>query len=758
MSMAATNDTPEATEDPGTLWSATMTVGLQDNQYGYSFIGPLGQLSETSFSLDGSDYTVKALILHENKVGMSLNHAMPSTFLLRAGSADFASEDASTRDVSRLYIYFWPKGNVSWAEGEQVAVSLVLAEEEEQPSAAENNPPTGLPTISGTSRVGETLKADTSGIADADGLENVSYNHQWLADDAEMEGATASTYTLTDAEVGKTIKARVSFTDDAGNGETLTSEATAAVSAAANNPATGAPSIRGTAQAGEMLTAITSGIADADGLENVSYTHQWLADDADIQGATGSTYTLTGAEVGKSIKVKVSFTDDANNQETLTSEATGPVEGATTAPGQPEHLRVFPHDAQGLDLSWEAPASDGGSPVTGYKVRWKQASGNWDTPADVSKETATGNTHTINGLTEGVEYAVRVIAVNAVGDGTPSPEATGTPRETVPPQFETLEVDGKTLTLTYDEALDRDSVPPTTAFNVTVAQVERAVDRVSVSGSVVTLTLASAVAQGETVVVSYTLPADESAPRTRDLAGNAAAGFDSTEAFNFTKETTPPELDAASVNGETLTLTYDEALDGDSVPATTAFEVSVGGAGRGVDGVDVSGSVVTLTLASAVAFGDTVTVSYTAPSDETAARIRDLAGSPASSFSGQATGNDTKPLLTASYHSEPESHDGEKVFTFELRFSEEPHADFSYKTLRGHAFTVTGGSVQKAQRLQKEPESNIGWRITVRPDGDGDVTVVLPVTTDCESTGAICTEDGRKLSNRLELTVSGPGG
>ena len=426
-----TNDASEATEDPGALWSATMTVGLQDDQYGYSFIGPLGQLSETSFSLDGSDYTVKALIRHEDKVGMSLNQAMSSAFLLRAGSAEFASEDASTQDVSKLYIYFWPRGEISWAEGEQVAVSLVLAEEEEQPSAAENNPATGAPTISGTAKGGQTLTADTSGITDADGLPNVSYGYQWLADDAEMEGATESTYTLTDAEVGKTIK------------------------------------------------------------------------------------------------IQVSFTDDASTEETITSAATGAV--AATVPGQPEHLRVVPHDAQGLDLSWEAPASDGGSPVTGYKVQWKQANGNWDTAEDVSEETGTGTTYTINGLTEGVEYTVRVVAVNDVGDGAPAADATGTPKETVPPQFETPEVDGAALTLTYDEALDQHSAPGTTAFRVTVEKVERTVDRVSVSGSTVVLTLASAVAKGETVVVSYTPSSDEEAPRIRDLAGNPAAGFDSTE-------------------------------------------------------------------------------------------------------------------------------------------------------------------------------------------------------------------------------------
>ena len=113
------------------------------------------------------------------------------------------------------------------------------------------------------------------------------------------------------------------------------------------------------------------------------------------------------------------------------------------------------------------------------------------------------------------------------------------------------------------------------------------------------------------------------------------------------------------------------------------------------------------------------------------------------------------PPLTASLENVATSHDGESAFTFELRFSEE--FGLSYKRLRDHAFTVTGGAVRKAQRL--EQGSNIGWRITVQPNGNGngDVTVVLPETRDCDDQGAICTGDGRKLSHRLELTVSGPG-
>ena len=112
--------------------------------------------------------------------------------------------------------------------------------------------------------------------------------------------------------------------------------------------------------------------------------------------------------------------------------------------------------------------------------------------------------------------------------------------------------------------------------------------------------------------------------------------------------------------------------------------------------------------------------------------------------------------LTASVSAAPGSHDGSVTFTFELRFSEETGDDFSYKTLRDHAFTVTGGVVVKARRLA--PPSNVGWEITVRPDSNGTVTVVLPATTDCAAQGAICTGDGRMLSSRLEITVAGPGG
>ena len=57
------------------------------------------------------------------------------------------------------------------------------------------------------------------------------------------------------------------------------------------------------------------------------------------------------------------------------------------------------------------------SEITGYRVQWKESSGSWDTPADVSETTVTGTAHTITGLTDGTEYSVWVRAVNSEGTG-----------------------------------------------------------------------------------------------------------------------------------------------------------------------------------------------------------------------------------------------------------------------------------------------------------------------------------------------------
>ena len=80
-------------------------------------------------------------------------------------------------------------------------------------------------------------------------------------------------------------------------------------------------------------------------------------------------------------------------------------------------------------------------------------------------------------------------------------------------------------------------------------------------------------------------------------------------------DSTPPGFSSAAVNGATLTVAFDESLDGTSVPAPGAFTVTVAGSARAVasGGVSVAGTTVTLRLASAVTNGQAVTVAYTQP-------------------------------------------------------------------------------------------------------------------------------------------------
>ena len=211
------------------------------------------------------------------------------------------------------------------------------------------------------------------------------------------------------------------------------------------------------------------------------------------------------------------------------------------------------------------PPSDGGSAITGYRVQWKDAARSWDTPADVSEATVTGTTQTITGLTDGVEYVIRVIATNDVGDGPPSEDATGTPRETTPPELATATVDGATLTMTFDEALDGDSEPALGAFSVAVGGAERKVKGVSVAGSEVTLTLTSEVTAEDTVTVSYTVPKDEAAPRIRDVVGNAASPFTGREVTNDTQEAEePPSEDGPSLRSYITVVVAEDTSDPDN--------------------------------------------------------------------------------------------------------------------------------------------------------------------------------------------------
>ena len=231
-------------------------------------------------------------------------------------------------------------------------------------------------------------------------------------------GSAATTYTDDTVAASTTYTYRVKAINEHGVSERsrwFHIETPAAPEPVSNSPATGAPAISGTVQVGEELTAGTSGIADEDGLTTAAYTYQWKADDTDIAGATGSTYTLAADDEGKAIKVLVSFIDDAGNDEALTSAATDAVAVAqpTEPPDKPTGLTAEAGHDQ-VVLSWDDPGDDS---ITGHMIlRRDKAIHEEGTFATVSPDTGSAETmYTDDTVEPNQQYVYRIKAINAAG-------------------------------------------------------------------------------------------------------------------------------------------------------------------------------------------------------------------------------------------------------------------------------------------------------------------------------------------------------
>ena len=234
------NEEPPAGEEPGgeyaAVWSATMTVEWVYWGYGYYSTDArrAGSLSPASFEVDSTTYTVN-MIETRGWMYIGADRQLPFGFVLELDGARFASNDASFRSYSYSNIYQWRQTGLNWNDGDTVEIRLLRTAEE----IRINNPATGAPAITGTAQVGETLTADTSGIADPDGLETAGFTYRWTAAGRDIDGADSANLTLTPDERGQAIAVRVSFTDNAGYGESRTSLSTTAVRPAIRCPGTG---------------------------------------------------------------------------------------------------------------------------------------------------------------------------------------------------------------------------------------------------------------------------------------------------------------------------------------------------------------------------------------------------------------------------------------------------------------------------------------------------------------------------------------
>ncbi|WP_420445334.1 hypothetical protein [Candidatus Poriferisodalis sp.] len=545
-----------------------------------------------------------------------------------------------------------------------------------------------------------------------------------------------------DWEDGQLIRVRVVLTADVAVGE--------AVSVVVNSAATGEPAISGTEQVGETLTAVISAIEDEDGLDSVSYRYQWMRADANIAGATESAYTL-GDDEGEAIKLKVSFIDDNGNSETLTSAATQEVRerpqflvsnleaGVTGASGVQRTLNVA--------RSGFAQAFTTGPRTVGYPL------------GSVSIQF----THFFDASTAADDLGVTING--AAGDSGPgdvlctlvNPSSFSAPGVIA---FDAPTGEGACLQLaaetTYFVVIEWDSPSGTDAFALipqtypTDESAATAEDPGGADGwSIADHSYYLSVSSDDRTWTAYEETASFKIKVTGTVSQQTTETESETEAETETENNSPtgaPTIAGTPEVEQTLTADTSSIEDADGL-TNVSYQYQWTAGGSDIDGATGSSYLLTsseqgTTIGVRVTFSDDADNTETLTSEAT----EEVAAAPV--------------RLTASFESVPTTHDGQTAFSFVLRFSEE--VELSYLTLRDHVFTildgetVTDGKVDRARRVTRG--SNAAWTIKVTPESNADITIELPATTDCTATEAICARDGsgRKLSNTLSFTVSGP--
>gem|GEM_PF-3005331 len=171
-------------------------------------------------------------------------------------------------------------------------------------TAKVTTPVTAIAAITGTTTQGSVLTAGARTPSAA------TVTYQWKRSGTSITGATASTYTLTSAEVGSTITVTAT-----GSGN-YTGSVTSAATAMVTTPLTAIAPITGTTTVGSVLTAGARTPSAA------TVTYQWKRDGVAIAGATASTYTLVSADLGTTITVSATGINGYTGTVTSTATAT----------------------------------------------------------------------------------------------------------------------------------------------------------------------------------------------------------------------------------------------------------------------------------------------------------------------------------------------------------------------------------------------------------------------------------------------------
>ena len=330
----------------GNDWCATMRLGYDPlthagtlrEEIGYADTTGYGQLNPAEFTHGGTTYPVESLFLLRDTTVSSniitradLSIAMdgaelPDGTVLNVGGQAFTVDaDSDTTQLAQELWNLLDLGlSLNWADGGEVAVSANL--------------PPGLDTaiVDGASLVLTYHENLNTGSVPAASAYSVVVDAGSVSNAASDAQTSTYGWTIADGSVYRN-KDNTGLWEDYANSKRILIIGT--VKGNTNVAATGTPAITGAAQAGKTLTATVGTIADADGLPTTfpgDYTVQWVRVDADGSsnetniGSDSDTYTLVTADVGKKIRVKVSFTDNG-----------GTAEGPLTSDAYPSHANVM---------------------------------------------------------------------------------------------------------------------------------------------------------------------------------------------------------------------------------------------------------------------------------------------------------------------------------------------------------------------------------------------------------------------------------
>ncbi len=243
------------------------------------------------------------------------------------------------------------------------------------------------------------------------------YTYNWTFGDGATSTAQNPSHTYSSSG---TYTATLTVSDSSSPAKTATSQVTTNVSAVGNPLAASASA---TPTSGQVpLSVAFSGTATG-GTPNYSYSWDFGDGTTSTTQNPSHTYSTAGTYTAK-----LTVTDSASPANTASSTVTitaSPI--AATVPGAPTGLTTTAGSGQ-VSLNWTAPANTGGENINSYKVYRGTASGG-ETLLTSGGCSGLGavTSCTDSGLTAGQTYYYTVSAVNGVGEGSQSTEASATP-------------------------------------------------------------------------------------------------------------------------------------------------------------------------------------------------------------------------------------------------------------------------------------------------------------------------------------------